>query len=113
MFSFSMAIAAVRSKAEPGPEHQLRVEVELGVERAFDVFGAAKTVLLAGKQQVATGNAAAAQRLDHHLRLIRRHDPVVGALEEDYRAVEARDMAERRALTIKCFLPRVRADQPV
>ena len=53
------------------------------------------------------------QRLDHHLGLIRRHDAVFGALEEDDRAAQPVGMRQRRALSIEIRTLRVGADQPV
>src|SRR5580692_6667568 len=79
-------------KTQPGFEYQLGIEIKLGVERALDVFGAAEAVLLPGEQQVAAGNAAAAQRVDHHLGLVGRHDAVLAALKEDHWAIEPVDM---------------------
>src|SRR5438105_10437415 len=89
------------SKREPGAEDQRGVEIEFGVERALDRLGAAEAVLLAGEQQVGDRDAAAAQRLDHHLGLVRRHDTVLGALEENHRAAQPVGMGQRRALAVE------------
>src|SRR5260370_42645987 len=61
------------------------VEIEFGVEGALDVFGPAEAVLLAIKQQKKKRDAPPAERLDHLLGLIRRDDPVLGALEKGHR----------------------------
>ena len=99
---------------ERGTEDQRGVEIELRVEGALDRLGAAEAVLFAGEQQIADRNAAGAQRVDHHLGLVRRHDAVVGALEEDDRAVAGRSAwSQRRALAVEILALGIGADQPV
>src|SRR5207253_7251789 len=65
--------AFASSKAQPHPQHLERIEVEFRIERALDIGGLAKPVLLAREQKVTDRNAVAAQRLDHSLGLIGRH----------------------------------------
>src|SRR5262245_32982545 len=50
-----------------------RVEVELAVKRALDVFSLTKPVLLAFESHVGHRQTFLAQGVNHHLRLIRRH----------------------------------------
>src|SRR5262245_39882654 len=95
------------------PEHLDRVEVELGVETALDVAGLAEAVLLAGEQEIADRIALAPERRDHRFGLVRRHDRVLLALEEDHRFREPIRVIKRRALAIPGFLLRIRPDQPV
>ena len=98
---------------QPGPEHLDRIEIELGIEAALDVAGLAEAVLLAGEQEIADRIALAPQRLDHGLGLVRRHDGVLVALEEDHRLRQPVRVIERRALAIARFLLRIGSDQPV
>src|SRR5438128_1375783 len=65
-----------------------RVEVELAFQGALDVLGAAEAVLLPLEGDVGDRQALRAQRGDHLLRLVGRHDAVLEALEEDDRAIE-------------------------
>ena len=44
------------SKMQPSPKDHDGIKIELGVERAFDIFGLTKAVLLTGKEQVADGD---------------------------------------------------------
>src|SRR5262249_42621402 len=81
-------------------------------ERALNVGPVAKAVLFSGEQQITDRRAAAAQRLDHRLGLVWRHDRILVALEEDHRTRKALDVIERRALAIERFALRVGADQP-
>src|SRR5690348_11470837 len=59
-----------------------RVEVQLTIERAFDVLGLAEAVALTREFEVSDGDAALAQDGDHLLRLAGQHDLVVEALRE-------------------------------
>src|SRR6266508_472393 len=89
------------------------VEVQLGVERPLEVLRAPKAMLLTGEQEVADRDSPGAQRRHHQLSLIRRHDGVLFALEEDHGRDEPINEMDRRALPIALDLARVRADQPV
>src|SRR6266487_909162 len=80
------------------------IEVELGVEAALDVVGLAKPMLLAGEQKVADMSALAAERLNHRLRLVRWHDRVLVALEEDNGLRQPVRMMDRRALAVARLL---------
>jgi len=57
------------------------VEIQLAVERAFDVLGLAESVLFAFERHIRDRNSFAFDRLEHHLRLIRRNDLVFQSLE--------------------------------
>ena len=59
------------------------VEGELGFEGLDDVPGLAEAVLFAFEQVVLDADALGAERLDHRLGLVGRHDAVFVALEED------------------------------
>src|ERR1700730_11837885 len=87
-----------------------RIEVQFGVEAALNVAAFAKSVLLAGKQEVADRLAPAAERRNHGLGLVRRHDRVLVALEEDHRLRQAIGMEQRRACAIERLLLRIRTD---
>ena len=66
-------------------EH-LGKEVVLGGHCGADVGAVSEAVTLVVEHDMGDRNATAAQCRDHRFRLIRRHDPVEGALEEDRRS---------------------------
>jgi hypothetical protein len=69
-------------ESQSGVEYLDRIECEFGVQAAFYVRGPPEAMLLARKKEVADSIAVAPQRLDHDLRLVWRHDSILGALEE-------------------------------
>src|SRR5262249_33093594 len=106
--------AAIRQlKGQIGVEDVDSIEVELGVEAALDIIGLAKTMLLAGEQEIAHMFTLAAEGLNHGLRLVRGHDRVFVALEEDHRLRQPVRMMDRRALTVTRLLLRIGPDKPV
>src|SRR5262245_29256906 len=70
-------------------------------------------MLLAREQEIADRIALAPQRLNHTFCLARRHDGVLGTLEEDNGLRGPIRVIERRALPVARFLWRIRSDQPV
>src|SRR5262249_23373376 len=101
------------SKTQSCSKHFERIEIELRVERALDVACLAEAVLLAGKQEIADRDLVAAQGIDHALGLIGRHDPVLVALKEDDRALEAFGVFGGGTLLVARGFRRIGADQPV
>ena len=87
--------------------------MEFGFEGADDVPGAAEAVLLAFEQVVVDADALGAQGLDHRFGLVRGHDAVLVALEEDDRAGEAVAGFERRALAVEVGPFGIGADESV
>jgi len=77
-----------------------RVEIEFGVESAFDVFGFAKTVLLAFVCNVSNRHFFAAQCVDHCFGLAWRHDFVFQSLKEDHRTLQLVSEVDRRAIEV-------------
>src|SRR5215211_6242044 len=65
------------------PEHP-REEEQHRLDRAANVLLLPEAVALALEGEVGEGDTIAAQRVDHDLRLRRRHDLVVEALQEDH-----------------------------
>src|SRR5215470_15630910 len=94
-------------------EHLDRIEGELRIEAAPYGVGLAESVLLAGEQEIADGTAFAPQHIDHHLGLVRRHDRVLLALEEDHRLRQPLRVIERRTLAIALHHRRIGPDQPI
>src|SRR6185436_9606519 len=86
---------------------------EFGIEAALNVAGPSEAMLLAREQEIADRIALAPQRLDHAFCLVRRHDGVLIALEEDHWLRQPIRVIERRALAIARFLLRIGSDQPV
>src|SRR6516165_2198791 len=103
----------VRLKAQPGPQDQDRVEIELRIEGAPDVLRFPESVLLAVKQEIADRNPPGPQRRNHALGLVWRDDPVLRALKEDHWRREAIDVVDRRAVGIDFLVLRVGSDQPI
>src|ERR1700730_10742464 len=69
-------------ESQPLIRQKRRVKIEFSVERPLDVVRTAEPVLLTVKQQIEKRDPAPAKRIDHLLGLLRRRDPVLGALEE-------------------------------
>ena len=61
------------------------IKIELAIERTLNIFCLPETMLLALERHVRHGQIILAQRLDHHLCLIRWNDFVFQSLEENYR----------------------------
>src|SRR6266508_1241096 len=59
------------------PKQIFCIEVELGIQRALDVLGLAKAMLLAFERKIGHRQAFCPQRIDHQLGLTRRHDLVL------------------------------------
>ena len=72
-----------------------RVEIQLGFVGTDDVLCFAKPVLLTGERHVRHGHAALFERLQNQLRLIRRHDFVFEALQQDHGADEFFEVEDR------------------
>src|SRR6266511_3402932 len=106
-------MGARASEREPGPEDFDRIEGEFGIEAALNIGGLPEAVLLAREQEIADRVALAPQRFDHGFCLVRRHDGVLVALEEDHRLRQPIRVIERRALAIARLLLRIGSDQPV
>jgi hypothetical protein len=70
------------SEFEPLVGQKGCVEIELTVERTFDVVGPPKPVLLTIEQQIQKWDAPPAECLDHLFGLLRRDNPVLGSLEK-------------------------------
>ena len=70
-------------------------------------------MLLAGKRHVGHGAALAAQRLDHHLGLVRRHNLVLEPLKQNQRTRQPVHGVNGRSRLIERLGRRVRADQDV
>ena len=70
-------------------------------------------MLLAGEGDVRHRHAALFERLEDQLGLVRRHDLVFQALQQDHRPVEAFQVKDRRALAVAGFVLRIQADEPV
>ncbi|CAB4812670.1 unannotated protein [freshwater metagenome] len=75
-------------------EH-LAVEVRLGFEGSFDRGGLAETVLFAFEFEVRPGHAVGIKRFNNHLRLVRRNNFVLEALQNNQRAFEIFDVMDR------------------
>src|SRR5260370_22015402 len=65
-----------------------RIEVQLGVERAFDVLGAPEAVPFALEWDVRDRKLLLSQDLDHPFALVLEHDPVFVFLKDDAEALE-------------------------
>src|ERR1041385_8361413 len=70
-------------------------------------------MLLALEGNIGDRQSLLAQRLHHHLRLIRQHYLIFKSLKEDDRTRKPLCKVERRALAIKVCARRIRANQPV
>jgi hypothetical protein len=62
---------------------------------------------------VANRNSLSAQRLDHFLSLVRRHDWILFALEKGDRLGQPRGVEQRRSSAVLCLLFRIFPDQPI
>src|ERR1700730_4828269 len=76
----------------------LRIEVELSLERALDVLRDPETVLLPLEGNVSDRQPLLSQRRDNELRLVGRHDLVLQPLEEDHGRGDPSDGVDRRPL---------------
>ena len=85
-----------------------RVKVQLGIQGALDILRLAEAVLLALIFQVGHRQLLGAHGLEHLARLFGRDHFILGALEEDQRAVELVGEMDRRALDIEILWPRGR-----
>src|SRR5882724_856764 len=90
-----------------------RIEIEFAVERAFDVLGLAKPVLLASERKIRNRNPFRTQRLNHSLRLVGRHHFVLESLEEDHRTRQSLREIDRRACNINIPLFRIRPNESI
>src|SRR5246127_829567 len=70
------------SEFEPLVGQKGRVEIELTVERTFDVVGPPKPVLLTIEQQIQKWDAPPAKRLDHLFGLLWGDNPIFGSLKK-------------------------------
>src|SRR2546430_16475677 len=71
-----------RSEFQPLIRQEGRVKIKFRIECPLCVVGATEPVLLAVEQQIEKRDTPSAERFDHRLGLLRRHDPAFGALEE-------------------------------
>src|SRR5580700_6954854 len=101
------------TELQPLIRQKRRVKIEFSVERPLDVVGAAEPVLLTVKQQIEKRDPAPAKRIDHLLGLLRRHDPILGALEKGDRRREQPRAMDRGSGHIEVPALRVRPDQAV
>ena len=90
-----------------------RIKESFAIQRAFDIFGATKSMLLAFKRDVSDGDALFAERFNHNLGLIWRHDFVFKSLKENDWARQSIGEVNRRAFDVKIATLWVRANQTV
>ena len=109
----SMAICSTTLVGGQVEAEDLAEEAELAVEGGADVGRLTEAVLLAGERPVGDGHALGPEGGDDLLRLARRHDLVLQALEDDQRTVDEVDVEERRPRLVHVARLRPRADQAV
>ena len=88
-------------------------EIQFGVESALDIGSLAKPMLFPSEQEIADRRTVAAERRDHGFGLVRRHDGILVALEENHRLRQPPGMEQRRALAVESLLLGIGSDQPV
>src|SRR6202165_5059178 len=89
----------------------LRIEVELALERALDVLRDAEPVLLALEGDVGHRQPLLAERRNDEFSLVGRHDLVLQPLEEDHGRRDPIDGVDRRALAIDVSILRPPAQE--
>src|SRR5215469_2828809 len=102
-----------RLETQAAAQQQNRVKIKLGVERAFDVFCPAKSVLLLFKQQITQRQAFAADGVSKEFRLIGRHDLVLLALEQDDGYRHPVGKVNGRTFYVGSFFLGIFANEPV
>src|SRR5207244_1128121 len=97
---------------ERKPE-DLRVEEELGLERAPLVLGHAKSMTLTGESEICEREALPAKGRDQHLRLRRRDDLVIEPLKHDHRPLQTIEEIHRRARAVRGLRLGIRTDESI
>src|SRR5581483_10260196 len=82
-------------------------------ESALDVLGRAEAVLLAREEEVSDRHTPLTELLHHRLGLAWRHDPVLFALEEDYRNRQAIRVKNRRTFAVQILALGIRTHQRI
>src|SRR6185295_6744262 len=90
-----------------------RIEVEFAIECALDILRLAKSMLLAFEWQIRNRNPFRPQRLNHGLRLIRRHYFVFESLKEDHGTRQLSGEVDRRARYINVTLFGIRSHESI
>src|SRR5580700_8732081 len=101
------------TELQPLIRQKRRVKIEFSVERPLDVVRAAEPVLLPVKPQIETRDPAPAKRIYHLLSLLRRDDPVLGALEKGDRRRDQPRAVDRGTGHIEVPALRIRPDQAI
>src|SRR3954452_8749397 len=73
------------SEVQTGTDEQGGIKIQLRIHGAPDIISVAEPVLFALKEKVADRNIPALKPVHHQLRLVRRNDLVLGALEKYHR----------------------------